>query len=102
MSNKVVHDCCVQITPPHEETGYPGLVSEGRYTFEGGVVTLTDHSGVPVKNVHGKVCSQTVGPGDNPLIIARRLTKQFYLARRGKDRLDFNRPLHYKRDGSIV
>jgi hypothetical protein len=52
--SKVVFDCWVQITPPNEETGNPGVVAEGRYTHEDedgvGVVTLTDHNGVPVKN----------------------------------------------------
>ena len=101
MSKAVVYDCVVQITPPHEETGYPGMVAEGKFVIDGDTVTLTDHHGTPVKNVHGKAYSRKIGM-DVPVVVARRLTKEFYLARRGKDRLDFNRPLHYKKDGSVV
>jgi uncharacterized protein YxjI len=99
---KTVHDCWVQITPPHEETGFPGVSAEGKFVVNGDTVTLTDAAGVPVKNVHGKVYSRKLNPDESPVVIARRLTKEFHSARRGKDRLDFNRALHYKRDGSIV
>jgi hypothetical protein len=100
MTTKAIHDVVVQIFPPSETSH--GHVAEGRYTFEDGVVALVDYHGNPVKNVHGRAYAQKVNPDENPLVIARRLTKQFALARRGNDRFDFNRPLHYKRDGSIV
>ena len=100
MSNKVVHHCVVQITPPSESTGSPGVVAEGKYMVDGDTVTLTDHAGTPVKNIHGRAYSRKIGT-DVPIVVARRLTKEFYLSRRG-NKSDFNRPLIYKRDGSII
>jgi hypothetical protein len=90
MTTKTIFDCCVQIDPPNENTGYPGKVCEGKFTYENNVVALVDHNGTPVKGYTKKI-----GPDENPVVIARRLTKQFYLARRGGDRLDFSRPLNY-------
>jgi hypothetical protein len=94
-TSKTIHDCVVQIDAPHGD--FPGRTAEGRFTFEDGTVTLVDHKGNPLKDYARKI-----GPDEIPVVVARRLTKQFYLARRGKDRLDFNRPLHYKKDGSVV
>jgi hypothetical protein len=42
----------------------------------------------------GKTYAQKINPDESPVVVARRLTKKFYFARRGgKD--DFNRPLSY-------
>jgi hypothetical protein len=95
-----IHNVVVEIHRPTET--YPGQVAEGKFCYEDNVVTLVDYHGNPVKNVHGRTYGQKVNPDEDPLVIARRLTKQFDLARRGNDRFDFNRPLYYKRDGSIV
>ena len=89
-TSKTIHDCVVQIEPPDEEIGYPGRTAEGKFIYEDGTVTLTDHKGNPLKDYARKI-----GPDENPVVVARRLTKQFYLARRGKDRLDFKRHIHY-------
>jgi hypothetical protein len=89
MSTKTIYDCYVQIDPPNEDTGYPGRVAEGKYVVNGDTVTLTDHHGNPLK-----AYSKKIEPSDNPLTIARRLTKQFYFTRRG-GKNDFNRPLDY-------
>ena len=87
MTTKAIYDCVVEIHRPDGD--YPGQVCEGRYTYEDGVVQLVDHHGVAVKNYSKKINSD-----ENPLIIARRLTRQLYFARRG-GKNDFNRPLHY-------
>ena len=88
MTTKAIYDVVVQIHPPDGD--YPGQVCEGKFTHEDGVVTLVDHKGNPLKDYARKI-----GPDEIPVVVARRLTRQFYLARRGKDRLDFNRPLNY-------
>jgi hypothetical protein len=91
MSSKTVHDVVVQIDAPHGD--FPGRVCEGKFTYEDGIVTLTDHRGNAVKNTHGKVYAKKIEPSDNPLIIARRMTKDFYLARRNRD--SFSKPINY-------
>ena len=91
-TTKTIHDVVVQIYPPNEETGYVGQVCEGKFCLEDNVVQLVGPDGTAVKGY-----SQAVGPGDNPLIIARRLTKRFYFARRGgKNLKGFDGPIPYK------
>ena len=96
-----LHRVIVQIYPPRDD--YPGQVAEGQYLFEAGTVTLTDHAGTPVRDQHGKSYSQKLEAGQDPHVIAGRLTKRFRSARRGdKDRASgFNRPIHYPKLGIV-
>jgi hypothetical protein len=90
MSKATIHDCCVQIEPPLGD--FPGRTAEGRFTHIDNVVTLVDHNGNPVKNY-----SKTITPDESPVVVARRLTKQFYFARRGgKNLKGFDGPIPYK------
>ena len=70
-----LHRVIVQIYPPRDD--YPGQVAEGQYLFEDGTVTLTDHTGVPVRDRYGKSYSQKLEAGQDPHVIAGRLTKHF-------------------------
>ena len=86
MTKATVHDCVVEIHRPSGD--YVGQVAEGKFTYENGVVSLCDRNGTPI----GKTYAQKINPDESPVVVARRLTKKFYFARRGgKD--DFNRPL---------
>ena len=89
MTTKAIYDVVVQIHPPDGD--YPGQVCEGKFTHEDGVVTLVDHNGNPLKNYTKKI-----SPDENPVVVARRLTRQFYFARRGgKNLKGFDRPINY-------
>ena len=94
-----VHRVEVQIERPRGD--YPGQTVQGRYTFEDGVVTLTDHTGTPVRDRDGKTYSEKVEADGDVRLIAGRLTKQFRIARRGEKSADsnFNRQLHYRNLG---
>jgi hypothetical protein len=91
-----------QVRRPKE--GDPGAVVEGRFTLEDGIVTLTNHIGSPVRDHDGRTYSKKLEPGEDPYIIAGRLTKEFRRARRGdKHHVEgFSGPLTYPRNGSIV
>ena len=94
-----MHRVEVQIEGPKGD--YPGQTVQGRYTFEDGVVTLTDHVGNPVRDRDGKTYSKKLEGDEDPRVIAGRLTKQLRSARRGEKGLDsnFNRRLHYRNLG---
>ena len=77
--------------------GDPGQATEGRYTFVDGTVTLTNHTGQPVRDPQGNEYSRKVGT-DDPYVIAARLTKEFYHALRGgkkKHGAGFSGPINY-------
>ena len=55
------------------------------------MVTLVDHKGNPLKDYTKKI-----SPDENPVVVARRLTRQFYFARRGgKNLKGFDGPIAY-------
>ena len=94
--NRVV----VQIHAPSEND--PGRVTEGRYTVEDGVVTLTDDSGTPVRDRSGKTYSKKLEPDEDAYAVAGRLAKQFRRARCGGERVEgFSRKLHYPKLGIV-
>jgi hypothetical protein len=82
----------------------PGQVAEGAFIVEDGVVILTDRDGNPARDSSGKYYKQKLADGENPKVIAGRLTRELRLALRGKDApvRGFDGPLQYRRDGSVV
>ena len=78
-----------------------GQVEEGQYTFEDGVVTLVNHDGVPIHDRYGKPYEKKLPPLGDAHVIAGRLAKEAWHTCGGGKR-DFNRPIHYPRNGSIV
>jgi hypothetical protein len=72
-----------------------GQVAEGRYTWEDGVVTLTDDAGAPIMDRKGKPYTKKLTPQEDPHVIAGRLTKQHWRDH-GGDKQSFSRPLNYK------
>lgn len=69
----------------------PGAAEPGFYSIADGVVTMHEESGKPT----GK--SQRLTDGDDPHVIARRLTREARLKEAGTS--DFNRPLSYPKSG---
>jgi hypothetical protein len=88
-----VRKVVVQTLGPTET--FVGQVAEGRYTWEDGVVTLTDDSGVPITDRKGKTYTKKLTPEEDPHVIAGRLCKQEFHDR-GGDKQSFWRPLNYK------
>ena len=79
----------------------PGAVVEGAFVTDGNTVTLTDRTGNPVRDQHGKLYTRKIANGDSPKTIAARMTKDFRSMLRGKDgRVSgFDRPIQYPKFG---
>jgi hypothetical protein len=75
-----------------------GQITYGFYTIEGQKLTMTDGEGTPVRRKNGDLVQHTLGEGENPDDVARRLTKDFRRHIHG-DSPDFNRPLSYPKRG---
>jgi hypothetical protein len=58
-------------------------------------VTLTNDAGVPFRDRRGNVYEEKLTPGEDPHVIAGRLTKKEFHDR-GGDKQSFWRPLNYK------
>jgi hypothetical protein len=84
----------VQTLPPGGD--FLGQVAEGRYTWEDGVVTLTDDAGAPIMDRKGKPYTKKLTAAEDPHVIAGRLTKQHWRDH-GGGKKDFWRPLTYKK-----
>ena len=100
MSDKPeIRPVIVQIKPPGDRD--EGQVAEGRYVVADNVVTLTDRAGAPVRDSDGKTYSRKLSEGDNPHVIAGRLTKEFRLALLGKTKIKtgFSGPIAYPKTG---
>jgi hypothetical protein len=88
-----IRDVVVQTLGPTET--FVGQVAEGRYTWENGIVTLVDHDGTQLRDRKAKVYQKKLSQGEDPHVVAGRLTKQrFHDYGGGKQ--DFWRPLTYK------
>jgi hypothetical protein len=76
----LIHPVTIQTAAPIvDDDGVmrdPGAVATGYYVLEDGVLTMTDSAGVPVTDEGGRRFTAPVGEGDNPQVIAGRLTKQ--------------------------
>ena len=94
-----IHQVEVQIEPPKDQ--FPGRTVQGKYLFEDGIVMLTDHLGIPVRDRDGKAYSKKLEADEDPRAVAGRLTKQFRTARRGEKGQDanFNRQIVYPKSG---
>jgi hypothetical protein len=76
-----VFTCFVQIRGP--KNGDQGVTAEGAFTVEDGVLTLTDREGVPATDERGKRYTHKLCEGENPKVIAGRLTGELRTALRG-------------------
>ena len=69
----------------------------GYYVLEGDVLTMTDGNGVPVRRRYGgDLYRHTLQEGEDPSVIAKRLTLSVWRTNTGGDALGgFNRRLAY-------
>lgn len=91
-----VHHVVIQIRRPVDVD--PGQISEGYYTVEDGILTMTHADGVPVSPDQFRCVLKDV---DDPAAIARVLTREVrsYVLGISKDAEAFNRPLDYGPSG---
>jgi hypothetical protein len=91
----------IQIKPP--SGSFPGQTAEGAFIVEDGVVVLTDREGNPARDGDGKFYKQKLADGQNPKLIAGRLTRQLRTALRGKDAPvnGFDGPIHYPKSYAV-
>ena len=80
----------VQIARPSERNP-EGVAAQGEYEEAGGKVTLTKYNGQPILADRRKRYSQKLKDGDQPHIIARRLTLEYV----GSLRKSFSGPIQY-------
>ena len=100
-----VKQVIAQVAPQDRATGDPGRVTYGYYTMTGREMTMTDASGVPIRNQSGDKITATVPAGMAPERLAKQLTLRIRRAVYGEaepgpsHRTGFNRPLSYRRFG---
>jgi hypothetical protein len=93
-----VHSVYATVRRPSGRDGDLGQVTEGYYTLQDGLLTMTDSAGVAVRKIKtGEKITHHVQPAEDARSVACRLTLQIYLSRR--DVSDFNMPLYYPPSG---
>jgi hypothetical protein len=86
------HRVIVQVHRPRDD--YPGMVEEWWYRYEDQTVMLCDHAGIPTRDRQGNVYEKKLAAGEDPHVIAGRLTKERWHDR-GGDKRSFSAPIHY-------
>jgi hypothetical protein len=78
-------------------------VEQGFYFVADGVLTMTDGDGKPVRRRYsGEVYQQKLQEGDDPVVIAKRLTLAIWRSNTGGDASGgFNRRLRYPDFGVV-
>ncbi len=76
-----------------------GRVTIGYYTIEGDLLTMTDGNGEAIRTRYGEKTTHKLQAGEEPDVIAKRLTLQIYRRIRGSDDIGFNRRLVYPKVG---
>ncbi len=72
------------------------IVTEGFYTRDGDVITMTDRDGVPRRDDNtGERVTVRLLPTDNEKTVAKRMTIRLYRAERGDEMAGFNRRIDY-------
>jgi hypothetical protein len=97
-----INQVWIQIKRP--SGSFPGQSCLGYYTIEDDTVVMTDAEGQPARDGDGKYYRQTLKPGENPKVIAGRLTRELRLALRGGKNAPvagFDGPIIYPK-GSVV
>jgi hypothetical protein len=97
-----MHQCCAEIKPPTGD--HPGQISYGYFIVVDGLLTMTDAKGEVAQDDSGKAYTHRLERGDDPHVVACRLTKKLRDALRGTTKdgappAGFNRPLSYPKSG---
>jgi hypothetical protein len=89
----------VQVRAPRGDD--PGQIVKGAYTVEGGVLTMVQPDGSPVRNpTNGERFTHKLRDGDNAPGIAGQLTLEIRQALLGKGTVTgFNRQIDYPKSG---
>jgi hypothetical protein len=101
MSDKPeVYRVIVQIRPRAGDD--PGQVTNGYYTLDGQVLTMTDGDGRPVRRRNGEQYIHRLQEGEGAAAVARRLTREVRLMARGETGVaGFHRKLRYDIGGIV-
>jgi hypothetical protein len=96
-----VQQVIVQIKPPKGD--FPGQVVYGYYTFDNGIVTLTDRHGNTARDEIGRKYSHKLRPEEDSRAIACRMTEELRLALRGNSEPlnGFGGKIKYPKRGAI-
>jgi hypothetical protein len=98
----VVKSVAVHVSSP-SPADPAGRATVGFYVLEGDVLTMTDGDGKPVRRRYsGEVYKQKLAEGDDPSVIAKRLTLSIWRSNTGGDASGgFNRRLNYPPIGIV-
>jgi hypothetical protein len=96
-----IYKVTIQVDKPSGDS--PGRVSEGCYTLEDSIVTLTDRLGAAVRDDEGKTYSKKLEAFEDAYVTAKTLTREFRRALRGKGKHNdgFSAPIHYPKLGIV-
>jgi len=77
-----------------------GSCEVGFYTVEGGLLTMTDADGVPLRDSNnGERITHRLAPGESEKAIASRLTLKIIRTSRGDEMAGFSRRIDYPKWG---
>jgi hypothetical protein len=99
MPDPKVYKIIVQIRAPEGDD--PGQVTNGYYTLDGQVLTMTDGDGRPVRRGNGEQYIHRLQEGEGAAAVARRLTREVRTMARGETVSGFHRKLNYSSDGIV-
>lgn len=95
MSNVKSVTAIISNPSPHDPTDR-GRCTVGYYVVEGNLLTMTYGDGKPFHGRGGEKITHRLQAGDDPTVIAKRLTLQIHRASRGDGMGGFNRPINYR------
>lgn len=73
-----------------------GSVEIGFYVVEDGILTMCSAEGDLLRNANtGDLMTHRLAPGENPVVIAKRLTLKIYRTNNGDDVVGFGRNIDY-------
>jgi hypothetical protein len=72
-----------------------GSVEIGPYVVEDGLLTMVSEEGVPVRNANGDLMTHLLAPGENAVVIAKRLRLKIWRSANSDEMSGFNRRIDY-------